>query len=212
MEEINVLEVYLFINPLGSRCMKSEQCILKLADEIFDHISYQFIPLLTPQMIDQQLKCDQEDGHNLSLRNRVFQLHYQAILDYKAALFQGKKRGRQFLMALQDALINDDERYCDDLVMSLADDTHLDVDMFGEDRRSDIAKRAFQADQRLASEMKVDAPSTAILYNADVSDYGLMLNDVTDQTLFEVCENQGLLANQALAKQKQEDHPTFHIL
>nr|WP_243676825.1 DsbA family protein [Secundilactobacillus collinoides] len=133
-------------------------------------------------------------------------------MDYKAALFQGKKRGRQFLMALQDALINDDERYCDDLVMSLADDTHLDVDMFGEDRRSDIAKRAFQADQRLASEMKVDAPSTAILYNADVSDYGLMLNDVTDQTLFEVCENQGLLANQALAKQKQEDHPTFHIL
>ncbi|WP_175279710.1 hypothetical protein [Secundilactobacillus collinoides] len=68
--------------------MKSEQCILKLADEIFDHISYQFIPLLTPQMIDQQLKCDQEDGHNLSLRNRVFQLHYQPFWTIRLPFFR----------------------------------------------------------------------------------------------------------------------------
>ncbi len=48
MEEITLLEVYLFINPLGSRCMKSEKCILRLADQIFGDISYQFIPLLIP--------------------------------------------------------------------------------------------------------------------------------------------------------------------
>ncbi len=50
--------------------------------------------------------------------------------------------------------------------------------------------------------MNVADPSTAILYNADVSDYGLMLEDVTYQGLYEICENNGLLAKRALEHQK----------
>ncbi len=63
--------------------------------------------------------------------------------------------------------------------------------MFSEDRQSELARRAFKRIS-LASEMNVADPSTAILYNADVSDYGLMLEDVTYQGLYEICENNGL--------------------
>ncbi|MTV82930.1 DsbA family protein [Lactobacillus sp. CRM56-3] len=210
MEEITLLEVYLFINPLGSRCMKSEKSILRLADQIFGEVSYQFIPLLNPQMIDQRMKVNNLDCHNLSLRNQQFNLHYRTILDYKAALFQGKKKGRLFLLNLQDQLVEQDVPYSEKLVFDVADQVNLDVDMFGEDRNSELAQRAFQADQRLASEMNVADPSTAIIYNADVSDCGLMLSDVTYQSLYEICENSGLLAKQALARQKQA--PNLHIL
>ncbi|WP_173021261.1 DsbA family protein [Secundilactobacillus folii] len=205
-----MLEVYLFINPLGSRCMKSEKSILRLADQIFGEVSYQFIPLLNPQMIDQRMKVNNLDCHNLSLRNQQFNLHYRTILDYKAALFQGKKKGRLFLLNLQDQLVEQDVPYSEKLVFDVADQVNLDVDMFGEDRNSELAQRAFQADQRLASEMNVADPSTAIIYNADVSDCGLMLSDVTYQSLYEICENSGLLAKQALARQKQA--PNLHIL
>ncbi|GAX03621.1 dithiol-disulfide isomerase [Secundilactobacillus pentosiphilus] len=205
-----MLEVYLFINPLGSRCMKSEKCILRLADQIFGDISYQFIPLLNPQMIDQHLKATNQDCHNLNLRNKQFNLHYRIILDYKAALFQGKKKGRLFLLNLQNQLVKQAQPYSEKLVLEVAKHVHLDLAMFKEDRQSELARRAFQADQRLASEMNVAAPSTAILYNADVSDCGLMLPDVTYQALYEICENNGLIAKQALAHQKSA--PNLHIL
>ncbi|GAX05543.1 dithiol-disulfide isomerase [Secundilactobacillus pentosiphilus] len=205
-----MLEVYLFINPLGSRCMKSEKCILRLADPIFGDISYQFIPLLNPQMIDQHLKATNQDCHNLNLRNKQFNLHYRIILDYKAALFQGKKKGRLFLLNLQNQLVKQAQPYSEKLVLEVAKHVHLDLAMFKEDRQSELARRAFQADQRLASEMNVAAPSTAILYNADVSDCGLMLPDVTYQALYEICENNGLIAKQALAHQKSA--PNLHIL
>ncbi|HBF74660.1 MAG TPA: dithiol-disulfide isomerase [Lactobacillus sp.] len=210
MEEITLLEVYLFINPLGSRCMKSEKCILRLADQIFGDISYQFIPLLNPQMIDQHLKATNQDCHDLNLRNEQFDLHYRTILDYKAALFQGKKKGRLFLLNLQNQIVDQGQPYSDKLVLEVAKHVHLDLDMFSEDRQSELARRAFQADQRLASEMNVADPSTAILYNADVSDYGLMLEDVTYQGLYEICENNGLLAKRALEHQKST--PNLHIL
>lgn len=210
MEEITLLEVYLFINPLGSRCMKSEKCILRLADQIFGDISYQFIPLLNPQMIDQHLKATNQDCHDLNLRNEQFDLHYRTILDYKAALFQGKKKGRLFLLNLQNQIVDQGQPYSDKLVLEVAKHVHLDLDMFSEDRQSELARRAFQADQRLVSEMNVADPSTAILYNADVSDYGLMLEDVTYQGLYEICENNGLLAKRALEHQKST--PNLHIL
>lgn len=210
MEEKTLLEVYLFINPLGSRCMKSERCILKLANQVFGDVSYQFIPLLNPQIIDQHLKSTHQDCHDLSLRNDQFNLHYRIILDYKAALFQGKKKGRQFLLTLQDRLVEAETPYSDDLAIDVAKAVKLDLPMFEEDRQSDLAKRAFQADQRLASEMKVDTPSTAIIYNADVSDCGLLLSDVTYQSLYEICEHNGLLAQQALSGQLT--NPNLHVL
>lgn len=210
MEEITLLEVYLFINPLGSRCMKSEKCILRLADDIFSDISYQFIPLLNPQMIDRRMKATNQDCHNLDLRNEQFNLHYRTILDYKAALFQGKKKGRLFLLGLQSQLVEKANPYSEKLVLEVARDVDLDIEMFAEDRQSQLARRAFQADQRLASEMNVVDPSTAILYNADVSDCGLMINDITYQGLYEVCENNGLLAKKALENQRET--PNLHIL
>lgn len=190
--------------------MRSEQCILRLADQIFGDVSYQFIPLLNPKIIDQHLKTTSQDCHNLDLRNDQFNLHYRIILDYKAALFQGKKKGRLFLLNLQARMIENGDQYCDQLVMQVAQDVKLDLEMFAEDRTSELAKRAFKADQRLASEMNVADPSTAIIFNADVSESGLLLRNVTYQALYEICENNGLLATQALTDQNKAPH--LHVL
>ena len=43
-------------------------------------------------------------GDALQLRNKVSQILYNAVLDYKAALFQGRKRGHNFLLNVQRQL------------------------------------------------------------------------------------------------------------
>ncbi|GAK47170.1 dithiol-disulfide isomerase [Secundilactobacillus oryzae JCM 18671] len=185
-----MLEIYLFVNPLGGKCLASERTILKLARELPEKISYQFIPLLSMQM---------GHTHNASLaeRNQAYQDRYRTILDYKAALFQGKKRGRQFLIRLQDTMIENELSYSEDLATLVADATHLDMDMFLEDRHSEIARKSFITDQRLAAEMGIQHPSTAVFYNALSEDAGLKVEEISYPIVKEVCESQGFSINEA---------------
>lgn len=48
--------------------------------------------------------------------NKVQKLYYRIILDYKAALFQGMKRGRNFLMYLQEELLFNNKQYSEELI------------------------------------------------------------------------------------------------
>lgn len=214
----NVLEVYLFVNPLGARCMRSEQNIMKLADHLTSKVSFQFVPLLNQQIVEQALPTVHP---SLAQRNDCFQTYYQAILAYKAALFQGKRKGRQFLLNLQTAVINDHQALSTDLTRSLAQTCRLDLDMFEEDCQSDLAKQAFQTDQKLAAEMKIQQPSSAVIFNCDVSEYGLLLNDVTYEALCDVCEHQGVATKAALmqdstpaplAAEGMGHRPHLHVL
>ncbi|QMU07396.1 DsbA family protein [Levilactobacillus suantsaii] len=217
-----MLEVYLFVNPLGARCMQSERNILKLADHLTTKVSFQFVPLLTQQIVEQALATTHP---TLAERNACFTTYYQAILAYKAALFQGKRKGRNFLLDLQTAIINQHQKLSNDLVIALAKDCHLDLPMFLEDWDSDLAKQSFQTDQKLAAEMKIQQSSSAVIFNCDVSQYGLLLNDVTYDALCDVCENQGVATKESLMQElnyadattsatasASHQHPHLHML
>lgn len=213
----NVLEVYLFVNPLGARCMRSERNIMKLADHLNQKVSFQFVPLLNQQIVEQALASSHP---TLEQRNACFDTYYQAVLAYKAALFQGKRKGRQFLLNLQSAVITRHEALSEDLTLQAARDCRLDLEMFQEDCQSDLAKQAFQTDQKLAAEMKIEHSSSAVIFNCDVSQYGLLLNDVTYEALCDVCENQGVATKASLMRELDQpaaalvgDHrPNLHVL
>lgn len=202
-----MLEVYLFVNPLGARCMRSEQNIMKLADHLNSKVSFQFVPLLNQQIVERALASPHP---TLTQRNACFKTYYQAILAYKAALFQGKRKGRQFLLNMQDAVVSEHQSLSQDLTLDLAKQCHLDMDMFQEDCSSDLAKQAFQTDQKLAAEMKIEQPSSAVIFNCDVSQYGLLLNDVTYEALCDVCENQGV-ATKASLMRESADQPAMAV-
>ncbi|MFD1548475.1 DsbA family protein [Levilactobacillus fuyuanensis] len=189
-----MLEVYLFVNPLGARCMRSEQNIMRLADHLNSKVSFQFVPLLNQQIIEQALPA----RPTLAQRNAYFNVYYQAILAYKAALFQGKRKGRKFLLDMQTAVVSDHQKFSQDLAVEVAKDCRLDLDMFTEDCDSDLAKQAFKTDQKLAAEMKIQQSSSAVIFNCDVSQCGLLLNDVTYDSLCDVCESQGVATREML--------------
>lgn len=167
-----MLELHLFVNPLGMRCLRCEKDVLKIDRDLNTKISYQFVPLFNMKTIDNTLKYYHLNPHDLAIRQQVSKILNQVILDYKAALFQGRKRGRHYLLQLQSALINQGLDYNDELINKIAHDSHLDLEMFFEDRQSQLAKQAFRQDQKIASDLGVSETATAVVFNTEDSDYG----------------------------------------
>ena len=178
-----MLELHLFVNPLGMRCLRCEKDVLKIDRDLNTKISYQFVPLFNMKTIDNTLKYYHLNPHDLAIRQQVSKTLNQVILDYKAALFQGRKRGRHYLLQLQSALINQRLDYNDELINKIAHDSHLDLEMFFEDRQSQLAKQAFHQDQKIASDLGVSETATAVVFNTEDSDYGLMIPNFDYNTL-----------------------------
>ena len=180
---VNYARTSSFCNPLGMRCLRCEKDVLKIDRDLNTKISYQFVPLFNMKTIDNTLKYYHLNPHDLAIRQQVSKTLNQVILDYKAALFQGRKRGRHYLLQLQSALINQGVDYNDELINKIAHDSHLDLEMFFEDRQSQLAKQAFHQDQKIASDLGVSETATAVVFNTEDSDYGLMIPNFDYNTL-----------------------------
>lgn len=187
-----MLELHLFVNPLGMRCLRCEKDVLKIDRDLNIKISYQFVPLFNMKTIDNTLKYYHLNPHDLAIRQQVSKTLNQVILDYKAALFQGRKRGRHYLLQLQSALINQGLDYNDELINKIAHDSHLDLEMFFEDRQSQLAKQAFHQDQKIASDLGVSETATAVVFNTEDSDYGLMIPNFDYNTLINAFKSRKL--------------------
>ncbi|QBP17887.1 DsbA family protein [Acetilactobacillus jinshanensis] len=177
-----MLEAYLFVDPLCKQCIKSEKIIKRLAKNLNTHFLYQFIPMLNIKILNNTRVPKMARIHQ--------QLYYQIVMDYKAALFHGKKRGQNFFITLQEELLNDKDRYNNRLVLATAENSKLDLDMFKEDRRSQLAKKSFEADQQLVHEMKITKPSSAVIFNWAMFNYGILFNNVNYDDLYRVCHSQ----------------------
>lgn len=208
-----MLEVYLFINPLGNNCLRCEHDIVKLDDQIDQKVIYQFVPVLNMQTINHTLEFNDLDIHDLTVRNRVSKAMFQIILDYKAALFQGRKKGRRFLLRLQDSILKNNMHYSEELTFETAETVNLDIDMFSEDRSSRLAHQAFETDQKMANEMGIDQTSSAVIYNADNTEYGVLINDFTYDSLLDLC-NKSLDSEPTLNSlyKTTNYHPNLRVL
>lgn len=96
-----MLEIHLFVNPLENRCFRCEHDVLKIDHQLNTKVNYRFIPFFNMATIQQTIESYHLNQHSLAVRQIVSRTIYQVILDYMAASFQGKKRGRQFLLILQ---------------------------------------------------------------------------------------------------------------
>ncbi|WP_409021467.1 DsbA family protein [Dellaglioa sp. P0083] len=182
-----MLEIYLFVNPLGTKCFKSEQKVLDFIRLSPKKISFQFVPMLNIQTVNDVMIEKNLDTRNLTLRNELSESIYQAALDYKAALFQGKKRGRAFLMAIQEYLVQDSTCYSEELIQQVAKEVNLNWKMFSEDRRSVLAKNSFKNDQKIANDMNVTMHPTIVINNIDGLDCGVSFPDADLVDISKVC-------------------------
>ncbi len=196
-----MIEVYLFVNPLGPVCLESETNLLDFMSASEKKFQFRVMPLVNMQTIRDIMKRRGIAGNDIETRNKLFNDTYAAALDVKAIQLQGKKLGRNFLMRLQKAVGCEGIPYCRALVEELVSEVGGDLVMFKEDRASTFVKDMFQVDQDIAREMNITLHPSAVVYNyACERDYGVLLqgpaaiNDLP-----------------ALCRTDEENYQIFHI-
>lgn len=202
-----MLEIHLFINPLGMRCFRCENDVLRVDHDLNTKISYQFIPLFNMQTITDTIDLYKLNPCSLKVRQEVSATLNQAILDYKAALFQGGRRGRQYLLRLQDTMTKNGWHYSDALAQKVAKESQLDLEMFMEDRHSAIAQQSFKKDQAVAHSYGVTTTATAIVYDSKEPDYRYLIPQFDYETLIESYRNHTFNPDQSVKDFAAQYHP-----
>ena len=189
------------VNPLGAICLSSEKRLLNFVQTSEQKIQFRLMPLVNMQTITDVMKRYNIPKHDIDARNKLFENTYAAALDAKALQLQGKKKARKFLMQMQEEVACKKKEYTQELVLSLVEAVGGDLEMFGEDRRSDLVKTLFQEDQNTAREMGITTHPSAVVYNyACERDYGVLL------------EGEEALADiPRLCQVDKENYQIFHI-
>ena len=167
-----LIEIYLFVNPLGKNCAEAEKLLIDFTSTRSEKIDLTIIPLINQRMITATFEQQTID---LETRNHYFRLAYTIALDFKAAQIQGKKGARQFLLALQHQLLNEGIPYSESLIKQLFLQTGGDYAMFKEDRHSALIKDLFLKDQCTARDFQVYKQTSAVIYNCYREEDGLLL-------------------------------------
>ncbi|EGP4885646.1 TPA: ClpXP adapter SpxH family protein [Enterococcus faecium] len=189
-----MIEIYLFVNPLGEYCFEMEQQLLQFIEEEYgtpskEKMQFRFLPLVNLQTIGDVMQQKGISQNNLEKRNHLFSTTYSAALDCKAAQFQGKKKGRRFLIKLQEAVGCNNIPYSRALAESIFEEIGGDLNMFKEDRQSDFVKEVFFSDQKIAREMGITKHPSAVVYNyACDRDFGVLVEVEGTSSLWRIKE------------------------
>ncbi|MEY8445407.1 ClpXP adapter SpxH family protein [Enterococcus ratti] len=190
-----MIEIYLFVNPLGKNCFKLEQQLLQFIEEEYgkrskEKMQFRFLPLVNLRTIGDVMQHNRISQKNLAARNHLFSTTYSAALDCKAAQFQGKKKGRQFLFKLQEAVGCHKIPYSSELAETLFAQVGGDIAMFKEDRQSEFVKEVFFSDQKIAREMGITKHPSAVVYNYSCEyDFGVLVEGThTIRKIKELCK------------------------
>lgn len=196
-----VIEIYLFVNPLGPVCLQAEMRLLEFFGETDKKIQFRVLPLVNMNTIADIMERRGIAKNAIDVRNRLFEDTYAAALDCKAAQLQGKKRGREFLMRLQEIVGCDKVPYSKKLAEEVLVEIGGDLAMFREDRDSALVKELFQTDQKIAHEMGINRHPSAVVYNyACERDYGVLLEGT--KAMMDIPE---------LCRTTDENYHIFHI-
>ncbi|MGO2101392.1 DsbA family protein [Vagococcus salmoninarum] len=183
-----MIEIYLFIHPLCPDSLASEKRILQIIQQEQKKVQFKFLPLLNLQSFQQFIEEHRLQSLSIAERNHLFEISYSAALDYKTMQFQGKKKGRAFLLALQEKIVVEGIHYSKALVNQIISEIGGDLGMFHADRVSPLVIDAFKADQSTAKEMNVLSNASAVIFNyACDRDFGVLIDEQpTEELLHEL--------------------------
>lgn len=171
-----MIELFLFINPIGPICYDIEKEILNKLNTSRKKIHLQILPFVNLFSVGVSMDYLSMNKTDLVLRNEQTNQIYAASLDYKAAQLQGKKIARDFLLKLQQRIGIERQEYSDALVKELFSETNGDLEMFLEDRSSELVKKNFATDQRVAKDMGITITPSAVVYDfSSEEEYGVLL-------------------------------------
>ena len=206
-----IFDCYLFINPIGKQCYKCEQEVMKFIKRTPHKVHVHFLPFHNFKSVTQYMKNNQLNDKNIDLRNEIYTKIYDASLSYKAALLQGKKLGRAFLMELQTQLHLLHKEYTPELLQEIIQIIGLDEKMFYEDKVSKLVHQEYEKDQQIAQEMMVESNPSLVIFDNLNQQYGVILHQNINADIIEqVCEN--LHHDIGVCPKKTQRHQTCCVI
>ncbi|MDR0921402.1 MAG: DsbA family protein [Lactobacillales bacterium] len=172
-----MIEIYLFVNPLGGLCFSAEKAIMEMANGQNKRFHFRFIPIVNMKSVNACLTRLGISHSDLEKRNHFFETSYSAALDLKAMQLQGRKKGREFLFAIQKAVTVDKQEYSKNLVLEIVRTIGADIEMFIEDRQSELVKKSFASDQQIGHEMGVVTLPSAVVFNFYGDEDGMIIEE-----------------------------------
>lgn len=186
----SMFELYLFINPLGQKCLKSEYDLMQVYQQISENIDVHILPFNNVGISQTFFEQMCIENPNLAARNEIFQKIYLASLAYKAAKMQSKKTGREFLLALQESFSGAVGDFNRENMIDVAKTVLLDIDVFLSDLDSDLVKKLYLKDQSIAHEMNVVQTPTLVIYEHQTASAEYICgSDINVNNIFEVMDD-----------------------
>lgn len=87
-----MVEIYLFVNPLGGVCLEIEKEIIQLSVNDKKKIQLRFIPLLNMKTINEFLSRQHIPINDIKRRNRIFEDYTQPLLTIKQHSYKAEKK------------------------------------------------------------------------------------------------------------------------
>ena len=168
-----LFEFYLFVNPLGRKSFYAEQELNLAVERIAAKVDFHILTLHNQKIVTEFMEHMKAPANDLQTRNQIYRTVYQASLAYKAASMQGKRKGRIFLMKMQQQIHSDFDLFTKEFILDLVADVGLDVDIFKEDYKSDFVRKLYLNDQKIAVDMQVEHTPSLVIFENNIDGFVL---------------------------------------
>lgn len=171
-------EIFLYINPLCSYCLKVEQAIIDFTRKHDIDTQYHFVTNYNMATINDYMHLKGFKITDIEERNTASKEVLEASKLYKAASCQGNKKARNFLMNLQEQVNVLNNPFDDTTIKRAINNSGLDYKSIMVDKESQCVVQGLKRDQQLSMEMKIQKAPTAVIFDLDDEECpGMMIND-----------------------------------
>ena len=184
------IEIFLFLDPLGRRCNDARKTIKQFRSERPEKVKLRIIPIVNfKRVYGHARKKFGQNRTSVVERNNQFSANtYQACLAFHASAMQGKNKAHQYLEVLQGYVVEERLDFSKELAFKVAEEIGLDIDMFAEDYDSELTKKIYRKNLKLASDMKITGTPSAIIYKDGVHEEAIRLGEEMErEILHSIC-------------------------
>lgn len=171
-------EIFLYINPLCSYCLKVEQAMIDFTRKHDIDTQYHFVTNYNMATINDYMQLKGFKITDIEERANTSRDIVEAAKLYKAASCQGNKKARNFLMNLQEQINVLNNPFDDTTIKRAINNSGLDYKSIMTDKESQCVVQGLKRDQQLSMEMNIQKAPTAVVFDCDNEEKpGVMIND-----------------------------------